>query len=157
MHLLLTTLFMSFITLMSKKKRQKQNLSVFYMLPVLTGSVWCPALPLTLMCACYNRKLTRFQFWTCCHFCSFFMSRSDGPRQPAVCRTASRTPVCSMRRCTLQKSRGLKEVATTARLRTALDPPPSSPLEWMSTVSASCVALNLKNFFSFVIQQTRLR
>lgn len=66
--------------------------------------------------------------------------RSDGPRQPAACRTASRTPACSTRRCTSQRSWGPKEAATTARLRTASDRPPSSPSGWTSTVSAPLVA-----------------
>lgn len=66
---------------------------------------------------------------------SSFPSRSDGPRLRVVCQTDSRTPVCSTRRCTSRRSRGPREAATTARLRTAWVLRPSSPSGWTSIVS----------------------
>ena len=96
--------------------------------------------------------------WKCSHFCNLFISRFDGPRQPAACRTASRTPACSTRRCTSQRSWGPREVATTARLRTASDLLPSSPSGWTSTVSVLDARNWLEQFMDvFVIWKERLR
>lgn len=66
---------------------------------------------------------------------SFFPFRFDGQRQLAVCQIAFKTPACSMRRWSSQRSWGTRVGATTARLRTASVLQPSSPSGWMSTVS----------------------